>query len=407
MSETTISVSPLAIRSMRSATAGRPAWPVRGLGGVAQQVDHRLRHQVGIGIDDEALGRERQAELHLGKLGFEQPHHLCREGRRLEAPALDHGLARHLAIAVDEARQPLRAALERGDGHARIGQLGIVDLAEQRVRGRRERRDRSERVEYLVGEDADEIGLRRHLDRVERLLHRLDDHHARLLAQPGERRRAHDRPLGAAAEVEDQHFLARRRVELEPGGEGRAVEREILGPGAAMLREQAARGLVGEVDAAVPADGEQRRGHVVDQRLEEIALVARRAALVAQPADRGVERLAQPPEARSRAAVEMDRGVAVAQRVDELRDFGIGAVDVAPQQPARARRQPRRDDAHRCQPRRDHRPAERRQRRLKQQQPPGEAEREVAVKAHVLKPSPSMGEGWVGVTFPRATSPGG
>ncbi len=161
-----------------------------------------------------------------GAFGREHPPELV--GRRAAAAnccRLISGVVRHRAIGFDEIAEPLRAARQRLDrgaciGHARVGRE--IGIAEQIGGGRGERGHRRQRVEDLVRQHADEIGLRRHFDGIERALDRLDADRARALPEPLERRRADDHALRAPGDIEDQHFLAlraivaRRRAKVAP-----------------------------------------------------------------------------------------------------------------------------------------------------------------------------------------------
>ena len=96
--------------------------------------------------------------------------------------------------------------------------------------------------------------------------------------------------------------------------------------------EQAARGLVGELDLAVAVDGEQGGRRVVEHRLVEAVGVDQFVALVAQLADRVVEHLGEIAEAAALAAVgEALAEIAEADRVDEAGQLHVGALDIAPE----------------------------------------------------------------------------
>jgi hypothetical protein len=134
----------------------------------------------------------------LGPLAAKSRASSSAQGRAAKRWRLISGVCADRAIGFDEVAQPLRAAGQRLDRHARIADARIgrqIGIAEQVGRGRRERGHRRQRVEDLVRQHADQIGLRRHLDCVERALDRLDADRAGALAEPFERRRAHQHPL--------------------------------------------------------------------------------------------------------------------------------------------------------------------------------------------------------------------
>ena len=79
-----------------------------------------------------------------------------------------------------------------------------------------------------MGEDADEVGLRRHFDGVERSLDRLDGDRAGGQAEPFERGIAYDRALRTGRRPQQQELGGRRGAIGQARREGFAIDREIL-----------------------------------------------------------------------------------------------------------------------------------------------------------------------------------
>ncbi len=137
-----------------------------------------------------------QRERHIDPFGREQLGQFGDEGPGLERAAAQGRRVGDRAVAVDEAAQPLGAARQRRHRNARVRHVGRLGI-EQHLRRPGERSHRGERVQYLMRQHADQIGLRRHLDRIERALDRLDRHRADAQAEPFERGR-HARSHAAA-----------------------------------------------------------------------------------------------------------------------------------------------------------------------------------------------------------------
>ncbi|WBY09394.1 hypothetical protein PIB19_08845 [Sphingomonas sp. 7/4-4] len=117
------------------------------------------------------------------------------------------GRLRHCAIGFDEIAQALRASRQRLDRGACIAHARVrreIGIAEQIGRSRRERGHRRQRIEDLVGQHPDKVGLRRHFDGIERTLDRLDADRARALPEPFECRGADQHSLRASGDIEYQ-----------------------------------------------------------------------------------------------------------------------------------------------------------------------------------------------------------
>ena len=184
-----------------------------------------------------------------------------------------------------------RQRLDRDAGVGDVGIGAVVDPAHQIDRAVGERGDRGHRVHDLVGEDADQVRLGGDLDRVQLALDRLDRDDPDQAAEPVDDRGADQHGLRHAVAEQGHEPRPADRAALQRMREGVAIFAEILDPHALVADQEAARGLVGELDLAVAVDGEQGGRRVVEHRLVEAVGVDQLVALVAQPLDRLVERL--------------------------------------------------------------------------------------------------------------------
>ena len=129
--------------------------------------------------------------------------------------------------------------------------VALIDLAHQIGGAVGERGDRGHRVHDLVGEHPDQVGLGGDLDRVQFALDRLHRDHPDQAAEPVHDRGADQHGLRHAVAEQRHQPRPVDRAALQRRGEGVAIFAEILDPDALVADQQAAGGLVGELDLAV------------------------------------------------------------------------------------------------------------------------------------------------------------
>ena len=154
-----------------------------------------------------------------------------------------------------------------------------------------------------MGEDPDEVALRGDLDGVELALDRLHGHDVNHAAETVDGGGAHHRRLRKLVEHQRDEARLADRLVAQGGGEGLAVNPEILDPDAMVADEQAPGRLGGKLHPPVRVDRQERRGRVVEHSLAETVRFGEPQPLVAKASNPLVKRLADVGKAASVGAV--------------------------------------------------------------------------------------------------------